>query len=448
MDASKKISLLKPKKCSPRGKHNPRDPSARPKRLSPQAEEPTYKSLCQILKKNPEVIEHGMECISKYIQRNTPFVTMKAISLNIFAGAVSSGMGIIEACELSSACMGYSSETIRLWAVSCFRDFFGDLSCLEDVDNECLETELSSNRGKHPKIESLFHDKTFQLEAREYVREHAYKRGEPNLTVHQFMKWIQDTWEVEVCEETIRLWLHKLGFTYKQFSKGVYFDRHERSDVVEHRKAYLEALTLHGPRMLTADCSTPDPDSPLKPIIRVFHDESTFYCNSDQTFHWTDGSSQALKQKSLGQAIMVSDFVEEVGGYLRFGSQEARILLEHQSEGYFTNEMFIDQVKTAIDIFEMKYPEHQGLFIFDNAPSHRKKPPDSLNAEKMNISDGGKQPHMRDTVWRGRLQRMVMENGQQKGMKRVLEERGVETAGMNAEKMREELNKFEVQDPI
>lgn len=64
--------------------------------------------------------------------------------------------------------------------------------------------------------------------------------------------------------------------------------------------------------MLTAHHPTPNPDSPLKPIIRIFHDESTFYANADQSFHWTDGSSQALKQKSLGQAVMVSDFVEGI----------------------------------------------------------------------------------------------------------------------------------------
>ena len=37
-----------------------------------------------------------------------------------------------------------------------------------------------------------------------------------------------------------------------------------------------------------------------RPIIHVFHDESTLYANSDQSFHWTDGSRQALKQKLLG----------------------------------------------------------------------------------------------------------------------------------------------------
>jgi hypothetical protein len=57
----------------------------------------------------------------------------------------------------------------------------------------------------------------------------------------------------------------------------------------------------------------------------VFHDESTFHANADQSFHWSDGSNQALKQKSLGQAVMISEIIDEVDGYLKFGEEEARL---------------------------------------------------------------------------------------------------------------------------
>ena len=83
---------------------------------------------------------------------------------------------------------------------------------------------------------------------------------------------------------------------------------------------------------------------------------------------------------------MVSDFIDEVDGYLTFEEEEARLYLEHQTEGYFTNDMFLDQVGKAVDIFESKYPDTVGMFVFDNAPSHRKS---CLNPEKMNVSDGG-----------------------------------------------------------
>ncbi len=62
--------------------------------------------------------------------------------------------------------------------------------------------------------------------------------------------------------------------------------------------------------------NSPCPDPSLRPVIRVYHDESTYYANADQPFFWNDGTKHVLNQKSLGQAIIVSDFVEEVGGML------------------------------------------------------------------------------------------------------------------------------------
>ena len=51
-----------------------------------------------------------------------------------------------------------------------------------------------------------------------------------------------------------------------------------------------------------------------RPLIIVHDDESTFYANADQTNYWSDGTVMVLKQKSLGQSIMVSDFIEEKSG--------------------------------------------------------------------------------------------------------------------------------------
>ena len=61
--------------------------------------------------------------------------------------------------------------------------------------------------------------------------------------------------------------------------------------------------------------------------------------------------------------------------------------------------MLIAQTKKALQVFEDKYPGKQGRFIFDQAPSHKKKTVGSLDAKRMNVSPGGKQPVMLDTVW-------------------------------------------------
>ena len=49
---------------------------------------------------------------------------------------------------------------------------------------------------------------------------------------------------------------------------------------------------------------------------------------------------------------------------------------------------------------------------------------------------------MKDTIWQGNPQLMTSLDGKQKGMKKVLEERGIITTGMTAPKMREMLKTY------
>jgi hypothetical protein len=89
---------------------------------------------------------------------------------------------------------------------------------------------------------------------------------------------------------------------------------------------------------------------------------------------------------------MVSDFIVEGYGY---EEKAARLLLETQKDGYFKSEIF--QVDRALDVFERRFPSVTGIFLFDNAPRHRKYSPDGLNLANMNVYPGGKQAVMRDT---------------------------------------------------
>ena len=139
---------------------------------------------------------------------------------------------------------------------------------------------------------------------------------------------------------------------------------------------------------------------------------------------------------------MVSDFIEEAGSdFLKHNRSVARLLLETQTDGYFDSDRLLEQVDKAISIFDRKYPHAQELFLFDNAPSHKKCSDDVLNVKRMNVKPGGKQPVMSDTMWNGEVQKLVDENGYPKGMKLVLQERGVDTKGMNASEMRDTFTK-------
>ena len=138
-----------------------------------------------------------------------------------------------------------------------------------------------------------------------------------------FLKWVQERFHYEVCTETARLWLHSLDFLQKYHRKGVYFNGHKREDVIEYREQFVRQLDEldrrciyegHEPELLEGE----------KPLVQIHHDESTFYENADQSHYWADDHVAVLKQKYLGQAIMVSDFIEEAtADYLRHNGQEA-----------------------------------------------------------------------------------------------------------------------------
>ena len=60
----------------------------------------------------------------------------------------------------------------------------------------------------------------------------------------------------------------------------------------------------------------------------------------------------------------------------------------------------------------------------------------ALDAEKMNVNPGGKQSVIRDTVWAGKQQKMTFALGIPKGLRRVLEERGINTSSLTGPQMK------------
>lgn len=115
-------------------------------------------------------------------------------------------------------------------------------------------------------------------------------------------------------------------------------------------------------------------------------------------------------------------------------------------DGWWNAENMVAQTRKAIQIFNLAFPNDIAVFAFDNSSGHACKAPDALVAKRMNLSPGGKQPRMHDTSFRGPdgqiyPQSMIFRRGdtlwdtnepipeghigKPKGMKRVLQERGL-----------------------
>ncbi|CAK5263642.1 unnamed protein product [Mycena citricolor] len=136
----------------------------------------------------------------------------------------------------------------------------------------------------------------------------------------------------------------------------------------------------------------------------------------------------------------VSDLVEYDGvicstvGWLKDASQTLEYGKNY--EGYWNGELFIKQIiEKIIPAFEAAHgPGHQMLFMIDNSQGHSAYAEDALVVNRMNLNPGGKQALMRPGwfIKDGRTvsQPMVFEPGhasagKAKGMKAVLQERGL-----------------------
>ena len=64
---------------------------------------------------------------------------------------------------------------------------------------------------------------------------------------------------------------------------------------------------------LPDDINSPPPECMAKNIF-IFHDESTFNANDDESLQWGRTESQVICPKMQGSGIMVSDFINENDG--------------------------------------------------------------------------------------------------------------------------------------
>ena len=288
-------------------------------------------------------------------------------------------LNVKAAATEAESIVGFNEKTIRQYR----NDFF---------ENECHFT--AQLQGKYER-QCVHNSEDVNHKAAEWVREHAFVRGEPNMTAQSFCSWVNDTllpsshlqphFPRSISLQTGVRWLHHLGFKPVNHKKGVYIDGHEREDVVHHRKSFLKSLgELRASYRPPPPCSDEPPrirseeDDEKEELVVIYHDESTFNTNEGQTWIWGEDDRPAILPKTKGSGIMVSDFVEEHGGFLQLTDKEfveakqqypaieksAQQCLEYgaEKEGYWTGERFMKQVENAANLAEFKYGMNDSQF--------------------------------------------------------------------------------------
>jgi len=185
-------------------------------------------------------------------------------------------------------------------------------------------------------------------------------------------------------------WLSKLGFKWKEVSKGVYRDSHEREDMIAYwMVVFLPTMRLLSTRLMVWDHELePQPTIQVlngeeQAVIIVTHDECTFNANDGRRFIWTHEEHNPIRKKGIGQGLHVSELLTPVG---RLGGGSACEILKCGGNVWWDGANLLNQITTkGIPTFEAEFPGCQALFMFDNAKNHSKYAVDALRVCKMNL---------------------------------------------------------------
>jgi hypothetical protein len=173
----------------------------------------------------------------------------------------------------------------------------------------------------------------------------------------------------------------------------------------------------------------------VQPVLRpweyrrvlVTHDETYFYSNDCKKSVWLEDRESVLKKKGQGRAIMVSAFACSCHGLFNW----TKIVPGANADGYWKKADMAHQLQEAVKVFKDLHPGTIGVFCFDQSSNHSAMPDDALNAKYMNLGSGGKQRVPRNGWFIRGAQKIVQEmhvDGAPKGLKKVLQERGLWTS--------------------
>lgn len=177
----------------------------------------------------------------------------------------------------------------------------------------------------------------------------------------------------------------------------LFFDGHEREDVVAYRKEWSKRIMEYLGYSETYDYDDVSVAIPptlsigIKQHVFVTHDESTFYANDHQQYAWLEKTESFILPKSQGRSIMISEFHCPCHGTMRAvingKSMTSRVVFYPgaASQGYWTSEHMIIQLKDVLELFKFLHVGMVGVFLFDQSSNHKAYAKDALVASRMNM---------------------------------------------------------------
>ncbi|KIM30516.1 hypothetical protein M408DRAFT_22012 [Serendipita vermifera MAFF 305830] len=276
-----------------------------------------------------------------------------------------------------------------------------------------------------------------------------------------------------ITKRTAERWLHSFGYQSRRHKKNIYWDGHERADVVLDRERYLneiQEVQRLSKDWIEVDGKTVEVIPQLidgeKEHVILYHDECTRYANEPKDRYWLKDKEQVRRKKGQGIPMTVSDFITGSTPSGRLVMNEEQI--SEQAQGpvterlppnsrklvfptgkaggspHWNNEQLISQVKETLRLGEYLMPGIILVFVFDNSAAHQCRANDALHLNNLNIYPGGTAQIMHNTTipydnpygnaglpqsmqfpaGAGTRHGIELRGGQPKGIAVILEERG------------------------
>lgn len=148
---------------------------------------------------------------------------------------------------------------------------------------------------------------------------------------------------------TAHWWLHAEGCKYTLHKKAIYYNGHDRADVVaDWQEHFLLAMTEYHERLVEYKMGNPmvevQKNTPLVlwRLVLVVHDESTCMENDGPKASWVIDGEQPILKKGVGRGSHQSDVICSMVGWI----ESAGVQIEYGKnyDGFWKKEDFVNQV--------------------------------------------------------------------------------------------------------
>lgn len=266
---------------------------------------------------------------------------------------------------------------------------------------EFLEQHILSNhcQGVHVKRVSFLNDNDVKLKIVDMIR----KTPPQYRSIDGILKFIETDIipsylgvTGNVGKTTLSKYLYEWGYSYRKNKKTIFFDGHERPDVIKYREEWSARMIKYMERSEFYEGDNqevilePVLEEGIKKIVFVTHDESTFYANDGKSDFWLLDDENYIRKKGQGSSIMISEFQCPCHGTMRSAGWTSRRVFEAGKgrEGWWTYKHMVEQLKDdAIKLFELLHPGCTAVFLFDNSSNHSAFAEDALVVNRMTLNE-------------------------------------------------------------